>query len=474
MTRLTRRNAIKYGGAVLASSGLIACEDAQSPDKQQTESSGLYDRGEVPIALSGWTKTRGMGKQYSPPGGDIDTDVLVVGAGLAGSSLALHLAELGIDTVVLEARQPGWGASGRNAGHVLPLLRDTQVFEQFPDQGKAFFELFREHHTIPFDIANKYGIECDAAKTGYLNGMASQSAFTKFALSSALPASQLGQELTHLDAVSMREMTGSDYYPYGVLYESGGRINPYLFTAGMIAVAQEKGARVFGESTAETISVATNGWRVKIANGASVACKRVIFCTNAYSTDIVPQFKQGCYPVTAYALSTEPLPLAVREYIMPSKATFAQLPLDLNPFLVDENNRIITASLPSRANPGDGEWHFKQHLKWIHRTWPETRDVDIKMETYWTGRVAMRDREFPGMYQLASGIYGLMHFNAWGNVMAPLMGMALAQGVASDRIDQLPFPVVQPDHIVNPQKQEFLIRSLMIPAARFGQRLGLI
>jgi hypothetical protein len=33
------------------------------------------------------------------------------------------------------------------------------------------------------------------------------------------------------------------------------------------------------------------------------------------------------------------------------------------------------------------------------------------------------------MYQLASGIYGLMHFNAWGNVMAPMMGMALAKAM---------------------------------------------
>ena len=78
------------------------------------------------------------------------------------------------------------------------------------------------------------------------------------------------------------------------------------------------------------------------------------------------------------------------------------------------------------------------------------------------------------MYQLASGIYGLMHFNAWGNVMAPLMGMALAQAIASDRPDQLPFPIVQPDKIANPGKQEFLIRSLMIPAARVAQRFGFI
>ena len=148
--------------------------------------------------------------------------------------------------------------------------------------------------------------------------------------------------------------------------------------------------------------------------------------------------------------------------------------IDLNPFIVDGHNRIVTASIPSRSRPADAQWHFQQHLKWIHRTWPETRDVPVELEAYWTGRVAMREREFPGMYQLNSGIYGLMHFNAWGNVMAPLMGRSLAQAIASDRPDQLPFPIVKPDAIANPGKQEFLIRSLMIPAARIAQDFGFI
>ena len=141
----------------------------------------MYESGTLPIAASGWAKPKGLGQSYVALDQDLSTDVLVIGAGLAGSSLALHLSEQGIDTVLLEARQPGWGASGRNAGHVLPLLKDFDVFEQFPDR--------------------------------------------------------LGQPIRCVDAQAMREMTGSDYYPYGVFYESGGRINPYLFTCGIVKAA---------------------------------------------------------------------------------------------------------------------------------------------------------------------------------------------------------------------------------------------
>jgi glycine/D-amino acid oxidase-like deaminating enzyme len=479
--KLTRRSALKHGGSLLLASALPGCGEQASD--QATASNNiaasdslrdLYDRGAIPLADSGWTKTRGIAPDYPALGQDLNTDVLIIGAGLAGSSLALHLSELGLANVVLEARQPGWGASGRNAGHVLPLLRDMQVFDQFPDQGRAFFKLFSEHHTIPFDLARQYNIDCDATESGYLNAMTSQSAFDKFVQATAKAAGRLGQSVKHIDAAAMREMTGSGYYSHGVLYESGGRINPYLFTLGMIKHAVAKGSRVFGDSAATSISPDGQGWRVQVANGSTVRCDKVVFCTNAYTTDIVPEFQRGCYPLTGYALSSEPLPAEIRDIIMPGRATLAQVPIDLNPFLVDGDNRIITASLPSRSAPEDADWHFQQHLKWIHRTWPETRDVPIKLQAYWTGRVAMRDEQFPGMYELSAGLYGLMHFNAWGNVMAPLMGMALAHAIASDRPDQLPFPIVRPEQISRPGKQEFLLRSLLIPAARFGQSLGII
>lgn len=86
----------------------------------------------------------------------------------------------------------------------------------------------------------------------------------------------------------------------------------------------------------------------------------------------------------------------------------------------------------------------------------------------------MRDKEFPGVYEVQPGVYGLMHFNAWGNVMAPLMGKLLAEGLATDKMDALSFPIEKPVPVKNPGKQERNIRQWMIPAARQAQRMGLI
>ena len=52
--------------------------------------------------------------------GDVDVEVAVVGAGYTGCSAALHLAAAGKSVALLDAGQPGWGASGRSAGWVCP------------------------------------------------------------------------------------------------------------------------------------------------------------------------------------------------------------------------------------------------------------------------------------------------------------------------------------------------------------------
>lgn len=432
-----------------------------------------YEAGTVPIASSGWTTATGTLPAHAPLQGDLDATVAVVGAGLAGSSLALHLAEAGIDVVIVEARQPGWGASGRNAGHVLPTLRDRKVFGRFADGGKAFLELFREHHTITFDLARRHGIACDATQSGYLHATQRRGVFERLKAASRYWSAEQGQPVEFLSGDAMRAMTGSRYYTLGVLYRDGGRVNPYLFTNGMVRAAIARGARVFGDSEARTLSREGKRWRVASAQG-SVRAERVVFCTNAYAGAIVPLFRDSFYPLTAYAIATHPLPPEARSVVMPGGATLAQEPIDLNPFLVDAHGRIVVSGIPSASGAADARGNFARHLAWIHRTWPQTRALDIHMREYWTGRVALRDEEFPGAYDLGDGLYGLMHFNAWGNIMAPLLGMALARALAADRMHGLPFPIGRPQALAQPGKQSLVIRRLLIPAARIGQRIGII
>jgi glycine/D-amino acid oxidase-like deaminating enzyme len=476
---LTRREYLQKTAVLALGTGVSGC-DMSSPKttpangrRQASSESSAYDNGSVPISQSGWATPPNEFADYPMLEGDIDADIAIVGAGLAGASLALHLTEAGVKVAVLEAHQPGWGASGRNAGHVLPTLKDINLINGFADGGRRFLEAFREHHTIPFDLSEKYGISCDSAQLGYLNMCSGVDSYEEQKKAAAFWKEQQGQQIAFLDTADMQRFTGSSYYPYGVLYESGGRINPYQFTNGMIAAAVDQGALVFGNSEALSINKNNKRWQVSSENG-SVTAAQVVFCTNAYPGSIAPSLGNNFYPLTAYALSTQPLSKEALEVINPGRATLSQAPVSLNPFIIDEHNRIIMSSIPRASSPEDSERHFQDNLAWIHRTWPESKALNIKLEHYWTGRVALRDREFPGVFGLDKGVYGLMHFNAWGNVMAPLMGKLLAQGLQADRMDQLPFPLEKPTPVAMPAKQDILIRKLLIPAARIGQKFNIL
>src|SRR5437879_13566868 len=69
-----------------------------------------------------WAATAPAGPVLRALEGSQTSDVVIVGAGFTGLSTAIHLREAGVAATVIEAAEPGWGASGRNNGQVIPTL----------------------------------------------------------------------------------------------------------------------------------------------------------------------------------------------------------------------------------------------------------------------------------------------------------------------------------------------------------------
>src|SRR5476651_2201839 len=75
---------------------------------------------------------------------DLDVDVCVIGAGLAGLTAAREVAQRGWSVAVLEAGRVAWAASGRNTGFVLPGFSehiDDMVERIGLDHAKQLWEL---------------------------------------------------------------------------------------------------------------------------------------------------------------------------------------------------------------------------------------------------------------------------------------------------------------------------------------------
>lgn len=433
-----------------------------------------YEDGTVPMDYVGW-----LPEHEVPivPALEADTEasVVVIGAGLAGSSVALHLAERGVDVVLLEAEQPGIGASGRNAGHVQPFLASMKPTEEWPDRGKRLLDLVIQNRDIVFDLDAKHAMDSDAVKTGMV-----EAATRKYGEleSAANHWKNNGYDIEIIGKTELSEMLGSPSYSYGVHWREGGRVNPFLFTQGLATAATKQGARVYGNSPVIACERVGAKWRVRTDRG-SVLTDKIVICTNGHAgNSFFPELAKTQFPLVSYALATKPLPADVLAAVNPSRVALTQYPATLYPMVIDRRGRIISASIPKPFGAHKAEKHFEYLLRYLNRTFPATRGANIEMESYWTGMTAnsssVYHSDYPKIYQVDDGVLALMNLGTWGVFLGPLLGQNLAQALADDRMSDLVLPVDTVEEMRFRKRFELKIRNVIVPAGRVVDRFNIL
>jgi len=126
-----------------------------------------------PLPKSLWASTATPATSYPPLSGDVTVDCVIVGGGFTGLSTALHLAGRGIGTVLLEANEPGWGASGRNGGQVIPGLKldPSEMRAKYGEErGRRLTKTVGATADLVFELIQRHGIQCDANRAGWIQG----------------------------------------------------------------------------------------------------------------------------------------------------------------------------------------------------------------------------------------------------------------------------------------------------------------
>src|ERR1700733_15267004 len=187
-----------------------------------------------------------------PLDGDVRTDVAVVGGGVTGLSTALHLAEQGAKVALLEAEEPGWGASGRNGGQVNPGLKldpDTVERDHGSELGARMNAFAGAAPAFVFDLIERHGIRCDARRNGTLRA-AIRAKHAAQVRASAEQLARCGAPVELLDGSSLERATGTRRYLLAMLDRRGGDLNPLSFVRGLVRAALGAGAAVHGGSRA--------------------------------------------------------------------------------------------------------------------------------------------------------------------------------------------------------------------------------
>src|ERR1043166_514913 len=118
-----------------------------------------------------WTAVTPRGPDLPSLAGSATADVVVIGAGFTGLSTALYLREAGVDVAVVEAMEPGWGASGRNNGQVIPTLSrpdPDDIVARHGAAGERFVALLRDSASMLFDVTRRYQIEAEQEQSGWV------------------------------------------------------------------------------------------------------------------------------------------------------------------------------------------------------------------------------------------------------------------------------------------------------------------
>lgn len=391
-----------------------------------------------PLPPSLWAATAQTAPQTPPLTEVVEADVCVIGGGFTGLSAALHLAEAGTNVVLVEAAEPGFGASGRNGGQVIPgfKLDPDALIRRFGEaKGEAMARYAGGTADFVFDLIKKHDIDCDATRAGWLHGIHNQEALRAAERRCeqwgrrGAPVSMLGREETE-------RLSGTKGYLAALSDNRGGSLNPLGYARGIAKAAIKAGASLHGASPATAVDKEGKSWRVSTPEG-SVLAEQVLVCTNAYTDDFWPGLKQSVVPVYSYQIATRPLSDNLRASIMPEGHALSDTRRLLTYCRVDPYGRLVVGGRGEFRESSDPK-DYQNVVIALRRMFPHIEEEAF--EFYWGGKVAMTASKLPHFAELAPGVTAAMGFNGRGVGMAGATGAQLAKRALGTPFEDLPLP----------------------------------
>lgn len=370
-------------------------------------------------------------------------DVAVIGGGFTGVSAALHLAEAGVDVCVLDAGEPGWGASGRNGGQVIPGLKHDPdaLMKCFPgEQGVALVDMIGGAADVVFDLIARYGIDCDARREGWIQP----------AHSAAMLAAQrirvaqwhtLGAPVEMLDRDAVTSRIGSPIYQGGWIDRRAGSLHPLNYLRGLVRAATGQGATIHGNTRVTGLRAVAGRWQVSTSSGHTLDAARVLIATNGYTGDLWPGLRRTLIAANSFIVATAPLPEHIAATVLPGGEVASDARRLLLYFRKDAAGRLLLGGRGSFSDPNSpSAW---QHLeRALVRLFPQTQGVPI--EYRWAGRVAVTPDAMPHVHTPAPGLTISLGYNGRGIAMATTLGRELAGHLAGRSALRFPVTPIRP------------------------------
>jgi glycine/D-amino acid oxidase-like deaminating enzyme len=394
----------------------------------------------IPLPPSLWAATAVPAVETPPLRDSASADVAIIGAGYTGLSTALHLAERGVRSVVLDAGEPGWGASGRNGGQVIPGLKydPDQLVQRFGDaRGNALVDVVGRAADSVFELIERYRIECDAMRRGWIQPAHSPRALDAVTRRARQWESR-GAAVELLDASAVARRLGSSAFAGGWVDLRAGSVQPLSYARGLARAALGQQVAVHGATRVISLARTHGKWRVGTSGGATLTAERVVVATNGYTDGLWPGLARTVIAANSFIVATHPLDPAAGDAILRGGEVASDSRRLLLYFRRDAAGRLLMGGRGPFSEPRNpGDWaHLERALQLLY---PQLRRVTY--EYRWSGRIAITADALPHVHEPAPGLTIALGYNGRGIAMATTMGKHLAARLAGDSGVAFPFDV---------------------------------
>jgi len=368
--------------------------------------------------------------------GSVECDVCVVGAGIAGCSSALHLAQAGLSVVLLEQHRGSWGASGRSGGQALFGIATGQAkLERLIGRAdaRAVWEVSVEALALMRDLINRYHIECDLTAGFLYTAVREHHVRELHAELSELRERLDYRSVSYVPRAELRELLATDRY-LGALYDSNSaHLHPLNYTLGLARAAEQQGVRIFEATRATRFAPAGAQVRVQTPGG-EVRARFLVLCGNVYLGDTAPQLASKIMAVATYIVATEPLGAERARQLIANNAAVSDMNWVLDYFRRSADHRLLFGGRVNYSGLKSFDAPGATRARML-RVFPQLEGVRI--DYAWGGHVDITLNRAPHFGRLAPNVYFLQGFSGHGIALTGIAGKLVADAIrgTADRFD---------------------------------------
>lgn len=244
-----------------------------------------------------------------------NADVLIIGGGIAGMSLLYNLINAGVtNTYLVEESTVASHASGRSSGQL--MLRGSKLFHELGDTvGAEYLEFIGENNRRFTKGLRAAGFDTDLRDTGGLRLAVTEDELEKLSRESEFV---LKHRNIHCPILSKSEVHGilpHTGFAGGMFVPVEAIFNPYKVVNGLRELVEKKGPRVLTDCQVTSIVEDDKGLAVSIRHKGVIRAKQVVYCLNAYTSELLPELAEVMTPYRGQMIATDHLEDSVAQLL---------------------------------------------------------------------------------------------------------------------------------------------------------------